>query len=335
MGDWKSHLNADPIDWLLEKDNPSVRYFALTGLMGCSRNGSDVKQAKQAIMEVGAVPKILSKQKDGGYWGKPEDFYIRSKYKGTVWSLILLAELGADGEDERVKKACEFIMENSQDRESGGFAYRGTAKNGGQHSGVLPCLTGNMVFSLIRFGYLYDRRVQRGIEWIVGCQRFDDRVKSAPIGWPYDKFPRCWGTHTCHMGVVKALKALAEIPDEKRSEEVKNTIEKGAEYMLAHHIYKRSHNLSKVSKPEWLKLGFPNMWKTDVLEILEILTRLGYKDKRMQDAVDLVLSKQDAQGRWKLENTLNGRMQVNIEEKDKPSKWITLNARKALKEFYG
>jgi hypothetical protein len=136
------------------------------------------------------------------------------------------------------------------------------------------------------------------------------------------------------MGVVKALKALAKIPVEKRSEGVKNTIEKGAEYMLVHHIYKRSHNLSKVSKPEWLKFGFPTMWKTDALEILEILARLGYKDERMKDAVDLVLSKQDSQGRWKLENTFNGRMQVNIEEKDKPSKWITLNALKALKAFY-
>jgi hypothetical protein len=334
MGDWKSHLNADPIDWLLEKDNPSVRYFAFTGLLGCSENDSRVKEAKKAIMEIGPVPKILSKEKDGGYWGKPEDFYIHSKYKGTVWSLILLAELGANGRDERVKKACEFILENSQDRESGGFAHRGTASNGGQHSSVIPCLTGNMVFSLIRLGYLDDRRVQKGIDWIVSCQRFDDKVKTAPKGWPYDRFPRCWGTHTCHMGVVKALKALAKIPVEKRSEGVKNTIEKGAEYMLVHHIYKRSHNLSKVSKPEWLKFGFPTMWKTDALEILEILARLGYKDERMKDAVDLVLSKQDSQGRWKLENTFNGRMQVNIEEKDKPSKWITLNALKALKAFY-
>ena len=56
------------------------------------------------------------------------------------------------------------------------------------------------------------------------------------------------------MGVVKALKALAEIPVERRSGEVKKTIEAGAEYMPVHHIYKQSHNLAKVSKP-----GFPLM----------------------------------------------------------------------------
>jgi len=76
------------------------------------------------------------------------------------------------------------------------------------------------------------------------------------------------------------------------------------------------------------------MWNTDVLEILGILTKLGYKDKRMQEAVDLVISKQDNQGRWILENTFNGRFQVNIENRGKPSKWITSNALRVLKRLY-
>jgi hypothetical protein len=76
------------------------------------------------------------------------------------------------------------------------------------------------------------------------------------------------------------------------------------------------------------------MWQTDVLEILGILTKLGYKDKRMQEAVDLVISKQGDHGRWKLEHTFNGRFQVDIEQKGKPSKWITLNALKVLKRFF-
>jgi hypothetical protein len=104
--------------------------------------------------------------------------------------------------------------------------------------------------------------------------------------------------------------------------------------MLRHHIYKRSHDLSRVSKPSWLRFGFPLMYQTDALEILGILTKLGYKDERMQETVDLVISKQDVQGRLKLESTFNGRFQVNIERKGELSKWITLNALKALKRFY-
>ena len=328
-------MKADPTDWLLETDNPSVRYFTLTNILERPENDPEVKKAKEEIMEAGVVPKILAKQKNEGYWETPENFYIKSKYKGTVWQLIILAELGADGNDERIRKACEFILENSQDRKSGGFSYLSAEVGGGDHNKVLPCLTGNMIWSLIRFGYLQDSRVQRGINWIVTYQRFDDRTKEAPKGWPYDRLEKCWGKHTCHMGVVKALKALAEIPTNKRSRDVKNTIEKGAEHILKHHIHQRSHDLSQVSKPSWLQFGFPLMWNTDALEILGILTKLGYRDKRMQEAVGLAISKQDNQGKWKLESTFNGRFQVNIEQKGKPSKWITLNALRVLKKHCG
>jgi hypothetical protein len=332
MVDWKSMLKANPLGWLLEKDNPSVRYSALTEILDKPKSDLEVREAKDEIMEAGAVPKILAKQSNEGYWETPRDFYA-AKYKGTVWQLMILAELGADGEDERVRRACEFILENSQDRESCGFSdHTSVRTGGGTHSGVMPCLTGNMVWSLIRLGYLEDRRVKCGIDWITTYQRFDDRITAPPKGWPY-RNSHCWGTHTCHMGVVKALKALAEIPADERSRSATDTIERGVEHMLKHHIHKRSHDLSCVSKPGWLRFGFPLMWQTDVLEIMGILTKLGCKDERMQEAVDLVVSKQDAQGRWKLENTFNGRFQVDIEKKGKPSKWITLNALKALKRF--
>jgi len=335
MSDWQCLLKADPTDWLLEPDNPSVRYFTLTGLLDGPESNPSVRKARGEIMTTGVVPRILARQKAGGYWEKAEDFYVRAKYRGTVWQIIILAELGADGNDDRIKRACEFILEKSQDRESGGFAYRGAAGGGGWHSAVIPCLTGNMVWSLIRFGYLEDARVQRGIDWIVKYQRFDDAEGPAPRGWPYDKHESCWGKHTCHMGVVKTLKALAEIPEDKRTKRVRSTIEKGAEYLLKHHIHKRSHHLEQVSKPGWLNFGFPLMYNTDVLEILGILTRLGYRDERMQEAIDLVVAKQDEPGRWLLENTYNGRFQVNIEQKGKPSQWVTLNALRVLKKFYG
>ena len=333
--DWRTFLKADTLDWLLEKDNPSARYFTLTEILERNNHDPEVEEAKSEIMKTGIVQKILSKQKPEGYWGVSEDFYVRSKYKGTVWQLIILAELGADGADTRVEKACEFILNNSQDYGSGGFSYLGSKKVGGLHSGVLPCLTGNMVWSLIRLGYLRDPRVQKGIDWISRYQRFDDGEGEAPTGWPYDKFEKCWGRHTCYMGVVKTLKALAEIPVNERSIKVKETIERGLEYVLKHHIYRRSHDLSRVGKQSWALLRFPRMWEVDALEILLILTRLGVKDERMKGAVDLVLSKQGEDGKWRLEDTRNGRFLVNIEQLGKPSKWITLNALQMLKSFYG
>ncbi|MCJ7472919.1 MAG: terpene cyclase/mutase family protein [Actinobacteria bacterium] len=336
MDDYRSILKADPINWLLEKDNPSVRYFTMRDILERPDGDPELEEARQDIMKKGPVPAILAKQKEGGYWEDPKKYYT-AKYKGTVWQLLILAELGADGKDDRVKKACEFILNNSQDKESGGFAYSASArKGGGRHSEVIPCLTGNMVWSLIRLGYLEDPRVRRGIKWITSYQRFDDGIKELPKGWPYDRLKAaCLGKHTCHMGAVKALKALAEIPENKRSDEVGSAIEKGVEYILKHHIYKRSHDLDRVAKPGWLKFGFPLMYHTDALEILGILAKLGYRDERMKEAMDLLISKQDKQGRWKLENTFNGRFQIRIEQKGKPGKWITLNALKVLKNIYG
>ena len=334
MDNWKSTLKAYPITWLLEDNNPSVRYFTLIDALEKTENDPEVRKTKEEIMKKGVVPKILAKQKEGGYWEDSQNFYT-AKYKGTVWQIIILAELGADGKDSHIRKACEFILKNSQDRESNGFSIWVSAKTGGgRSSGVIPCLTGNLVYSLIKLGYLKDERVQNSINWITAYQRFNDGIKDTPKDWPYERLVICWGKHSCHMGVVKALKALAEIPVNQRNEEVKNTIEEGVEYLLKHHIYKRSHDLSRVSKPGWLRFGFPLMYQTDILEILGILTRLGYHDERMQEAIDLLISKQDNQGRWKLESTFNGRFQTNIEQKGKPSKWITLNALKVLKNFY-
>lgn len=323
--------NQMVIEWLLQEENPSVRYFALTEILGYPQAHPHVIRSKEALMKKGVICKILDKQHVDGYWESPTQFYS-AKYKGTVWQLIILAELGADGKDPRIQKACEFILETSQDLESGGFSTRVTP-DGGDHDRVIPCLTGNMVFSLIRLGRYDDSRVQRGIDWITTYQRFDDGVEKRPKGWPYDRWQNCWGKHTCHMGVVKTLKALAEIPVCKRSHKVTETIQKGAEYLLEHHIYKRSHDLRQVSRPRWLQFGFPWMANTDVLEILGILTRLGYRDDRMQEAVDLVKSKQDAEGKWILESTYNGRFQTTIEQKGKQSKWVTLHALKVLKRF--
>ncbi len=333
MSDWRALLKSDPTDWLLEPDNPCVRYLALTELVGRSPASAAARQAKRDIMKTGPVPSILYRQEKDGHWGRAEDFYMRSKYRGTVWSIITLAELGADGADDRIKRAAEFILNWSQDRSSGAFAYRGSAKEGGAPADVAPCLTGNMVWSLIRFGYLDDPGVQFGIDWAVKYMRFDDGEGAAPSGWPY-RFEKCWGRHTCHMGIVKLLKALAEVPPGKRSRGVKWTIEDAAEHLLRHHIHKRSHSLDQVSKPEWTRFGFPLLWNTDALEVLGILTRLGYRDERMREAIDLVVSKQSEQGRWTLESTYNGRMQVRIEQQGKPSKWVTLNALRVLKRFY-
>ena len=278
------------------------------------------------------IEPILAAQLPDGHWVERDRFYT-AKYGGTVWNLIILAELGADGADARVRAACEAILRDAQDPDSGGFSTARSKKaGGGLHSMVIPCLTGNMVFSLVRLGMLDDPRVRRGLDWITTWQRFDDGEGDVPTDWPYH-IEMCWGRHTCHMGAVKALKALAEVPPERRTPAMQATIGAGAEYLLRHHIFRRSHDLAKVSKPGWKRFGFPLMYQTDVLEILWILGRLDryLRDERAREALDLVASKADAQGRWKLEQTFNDRFVVPIETKGEPSRWVTLRALEVLR----
>ncbi|HET6495560.1 MAG TPA: nitrogen fixation protein NifH, partial [Thermoleophilia bacterium] len=271
-----SFLNPEPetVSWLLEGGAP-VRHVALTRLLGAPPNAPEVKEVRRAIMTEGPVPRILAEQHADGQWVERDRFY-RAKYQGTVWTLLILAELGADGADARVRAACEAILRDAQDPDSGGFSYdRSKKAGGGLPSGVIPCLTGNLVFSLIRLGMLDDPRVGRAVDWITTYQRFDDAVDEAPTGWPYDKAEMCWGRHTCSMGAAKALKALAEVPPERRTPAVHGTISAGAEFLLRHHVHRRSHDLTRDSRPGWRRFGFPLMYQTDALEILLILTRLG------------------------------------------------------------
>ncbi len=320
------------IDWLLEENNPSVRYLTLLDLCKKTESDSDVIKAKGQIMEIGIVPKMLSKQNEDGSFTEVERFYL-DKYKGTVWTLLILAELKADGSDERIKKSCEFILKYSQDKTTGGFSVQyGKKFEHGLPSMVIPCLTGNMVYALIKLGYLEDERVQQAIEWLVKYTRTDDGVYKEPRPEKYKKRTACFSKHSCFMGPAKALKALVAIPKEKRSNEINEKINELTEFFLIHHIYKKSHDITQTAKPGWLKLGFPLMYQTDILELLEIFSELEIKDNRLQDALD-ILKKKSQDGKWILENTFNGRYLTKIEEKHQTSKWITYKCKKIL-DYY-
>lgn len=321
------------IEWLLDGD-ATVRYATLTGLLDVPVDHPDAVAARRELMTDGVVPRILDAQLENGHWEGRDRFY-RAPYRGTVWTLIILAELGADGADPRIRAAAEAILRDSQDPESGGFAMdRAKRTGGGRRSTVIPCLTGTMVWSLIRFGMVDDPRVQHAIEWITTYQRFDDG-DGAPTGWPYEHAEPCFGRHTCHMGVVKTLKALAAIPATDRRPAVDRTIEAGVEYLLRHHIHKRSHDLSRVAKPGWLQLGFPLMYHTDIGEVLLVLTGLGVRDERMADAVTALRRRADERGRWLLRKTHNDRFVVPIEIAGEPSRWVTLRSLQVLRALDG
>ncbi len=330
---WRDDLTGDPVPWLLEEDDPSARYFTLVGLLAKGGRSPEARRARRDIMATGPVPAILARQRPDGGWVKRLSMY-HAKYRGTVWSLLLLAELGADARHPQVRRACDYVLDNSWSPESGGFSTR-AAERGGREDHVIPCLTGNMVFSLVRLGRARDERVKRSVDWLAKYLRADEGGAGPPAGFRYRHEAACYGRHSCFHGVVKGLKALAELPESLKTPPVRRCIKRCGEFMLRHRVYRSSRNPRRIGRPGWASLGFPRMWDTDALEILDILLRLGFRDERMADAVGLVLRKQDDRGRWRLEQSWNGKMQVEIEKKGQPSKWITLRALQAIRAWSG
>jgi len=66
MMDWLEILKESLLDWLLEKTNPSIRYFTLRDILGKGEDDPQVVAAKQAISISKVVKRILSKQNPEG-----------------------------------------------------------------------------------------------------------------------------------------------------------------------------------------------------------------------------------------------------------------------------
>lgn len=331
MDAWRSALRADPTPWLMEEENPSVRYFTLTQLMDVPETDPEALAARAAILREGTAPRMLDIMETAEYQADFPSFYT-AKYKGLVWSLIVLAELGVPP-TPRLSPLCEAILTRSQDLEEGGFSMHTAARTGGGRvSEVIPCLTGNLVWSLTRLGYGDDPRVRRGLDWLIERMRYNDGEETDPQTPPYANYEMCWGAHTCLMGVVKALKAYAAVPPAQRSDRLNAAADRAAQFMLLHRVDRRSHNLNRLSKPGWRQFGFPLMYQTDTLEALDCLTALGYRDPRMSDALALVLQKQGEDGAWRQENDYGAmRALVPFGQAGERDKWVTLRAMRVLK----
>jgi len=114
-------------------------------------------------------------------------------------------------------------------------------------------------------------------------------------------------------------------------------IQQGIAFLLSHDpaIADYPFGMGKQPSSSWFKFGYPIGYITDVLQNLEILAALGQaQDPRLANALELLISKQDNQGRWLLEYTYNSKSWVDIEKKGRPSKWVTLRALRVLKAAY-
>jgi hypothetical protein len=287
-------------------------------------------------MRDGPVPVILGAQEAEGYWEKPGEGYY-PKYRGTVWSVIYLAQLGADPAHPGVRKAGDYVLENSRAK-TGVFSLTSTP------SGNIHCLNGNLGAALLDLGFGEDERLRQALDMMA---RFVTGEGLAPAGnrkepLRYLKSGSCGPGFLCSAnnrlpcawGAVKVLRAMSRVPEEERTCTMRAALEASVDFLLSVDPATAGYPAGYSDKPSrsWFRFGFPVFYVTDVLQTAEALTEAGYGgDPRLAATYDLILGKQEKDGSWKMEYSYQGKTWADIEKRGRPSKWVTLRATRVLR----
>ncbi|MCB9135503.1 MAG: nitrogen fixation protein NifH [Anaerolineales bacterium] len=332
---WQKHLEGQRISWLLEMDNPGVRYLALRDLLNLRGENAELIAAREKAFKDGPISLILDAMNQAGYWVEPGAGY-NPKYQGTVWAMILLGQLGASVEmDVRIERACRYLLENA-------LAEHGQFTTNGAPSGTADCLQGNLCAALLDLG-VSDPRLDKAFEWMArsvtgeGIAPMGDKMaslryyagKCGPVFacGANNKLPCAWGG-------VKVMLAFGKLSLDRRTPLIQCAIEKGVEFLFSVDPAEATYPTGWTAKPSgnWWKFGFPVFYVTDLLQNVEALVRLGYgDDPRLSHALRLICEKQDANGRWALEYDYTGKTWGEFGKKKQPNKWVTLRAAWVLK----
>jgi hypothetical protein len=313
------------LSWLLETDDTGVRYLVLRDLVELPYDDTELLQAKKKAYTTGQIARILKHIKPEGYWNKPGGGYS-PKYYSTVWSLILLSQLGASvKENKRISTACKYYLDHAISKDSS-ISHNGTP------SGTFDCLEGNMCGALTDLGY-QDERLTSTYEWmarsVIGKQVRYYSMKCGP-----NFACGANGKLSCSWGAVKVLLALGKIPKLKRSKIMNQAIRKGIDFLFSIDPMTAKYPTINDANPNrsWWKLGFPVFYCTDLLQLAEALTLVGYgHDPRLKNVINFIISKQDNKGRWKLEHDYAGKTWGGFGKKGEPNKWVTFRVLKLLK----
>jgi hypothetical protein len=336
---WQTQLKGDSLSWVLEEASPGVRYLAMRDLLDLAQDDPELQAARTEAHTDGPIAAILDEMEESGYWARPGPGY-NPKYRSSVWSLILLAQLGATvGEDERIAKACEYMLAN-------GLTDRGQFTTSGAPSGTADCLQGNMCWALVELGVDVPR-LEKAFEWMARTvtgeglapksdRQAEVRYYAGQCGPTFacgsnNKLPCAWGG-------VKVMLAFSVLPAEHHTPLIERAIDRGINFLFSVDPAEADYPTGWTDKPSrnWWKFGFPVFYVTDLLQNVEALVRLGYgSDPRLVNSLEIIRDKQDDQGRWSLEYNYIGKTWLDFGAKREPNKRVTLRALRVLKAQTG
>ncbi len=354
-------IPSETIAWLSAEENPPVAVLTRRMLLGMEDDAESAALWERRN-EYEPVATILERMAPDGSWATPGRDY--QKYGGSLWQVHLLGELYANGDDARVKQAAAYAF--SRQLEDGSWSCNG------RPAASIPCLTANVGRALARLGFSHDKRIIAALRYCVALFDTFGCLTCGAMDLSKADNAKAWGARLdtlngyCHMLAPKLLLFLGEVPRELwpegaealRDECVRVLREKqitrclpeearafGEEFWttpsgqragIRERFLAGRGELHYKDKPGWLRFGFPLSYNSDALEALLALTRVGERRRpEYEPALAVVREQADAEWRWKLRNSLNGKMLADVERKGEPSRWLTLRALTVLRHFGG
>ncbi len=278
------------LDWLLDSD-PALRWQVLRDLTGAPAEQVAAERARVAVEGWGA--RLLALRGDDGQWAGGAcfpadfdgDFSAGQPWTSTLPTLTLLRDLGVDPKAAQIRQEVVLVRDNCRWEHAGQPFFAGE---------VEPCINGRTVALGAYFGVDVDGIVTR----LVGEQLADG-------GWnceaEFGSVRSSFHSTICVLeGLLEHERATGGSADSVAARQ------RAEEYLLQRRLFRR---LSKgdVVDSDWLSFSFPTWWHYDVLRALDYFRAVGNDpDPRLAEAVDLVRSKSQPDGRWPLENTHPG-----------------------------
>lgn len=309
------------INWLLDSD-PSIRWQVMRDLTDAPEQDVAAERAKVAIEGYGA--QLLTLQAADGHWG------------GTAWNhgwdstmhvLWLLKHLGLDPESAQAQHAVALARDNVVWE---GWGPPERPNNPFFIGEVEPCINGQLATA----GAYFRQDVSGLIDRLLGEQLSDG-------GWNCEA--ERGSTRSSFNTTICVLEALLEY-ELAFGPNANTTAARrlGEEYLLERKLFRRRSTGEAIERDNyggssWTRFAFPGWWHYDVLRGLEYLRSANVKpDERMAEAIEIVVSKRDGNGRWPLETVHSGVMLVEIDAREgQPSKWNTLRALRVLRWYEG
>jgi hypothetical protein len=292
------------IEWLMDAD-PSIRWQVMRDLSGAPPDEVAAERARVATKGWGAH--LLALQQANGRWAHAET--------NPEWScflhLSLLRDQGLDPASKQARRAVGLVRDN--------LTWHWWGDKPFFEGEVEPCINGRVA----AIGAYFAQEVQGLVDRLLGEQMDDG-------GWNCEaENGSTRGSFHTTICVLEGL--LAHDRATGGRPEVGAAIKRGQEYLLARRLF---HRLSTgdVIDPAFAQFGFPTCYHYNVLRALDDVRLAGMTpDERMTEAIALVESKGDADGRWPLEHWHEDNVVIAMEELGMPSRWVTLRALRVLR----